>query len=233
RHPGLQQAGARRPRRREANLPGARGSEQACRGGGGRRPDAEHRQGRVAGGLRRHQGVRQLPGHRAHLLGSHVQGLPVFDPRLRRQPARAPGPMPGAGRGGAVQRVRRPHGGLPAAVAGRAGPAGGHRCDVVVAVAHAQHAPVRAVGRALLQCALEMIGAAAQARFGRQFQKLAAHIESVYIPGLQAVKASGEDMDRLRASLSRLRLWLESFRASGRAPEPEGGGAWTRPRRQS
>mmetsp|Transcript_27204 Transcript_27204/g.90464 ORF Transcript_27204/g.90464 Transcript_27204/m.90464 type:complete len:919 (+) Transcript_27204:75-2831(+) len=76
----------------------------------------------------------------------------------------------------------------------------------------------------LLYATLETAGADAQDRYGRQFVKLVDYIDQHYMPQLEALVArtKGEEADQLRASRSRLRLWLDSFRATGRAPRPAG-----------
>jgi len=84
-----------------------------------------------------------------------------------------------------------------------------------------QPAPITAP---LLHAALEVAGSDAQARYRRQFVKLVAYIDGEYMKELEAlqVRVRGEEADQLRASLSRLRLWLDTFRGSGRAPPPDG-----------
>mmetsp|Transcript_77175 Transcript_77175/g.120637 ORF Transcript_77175/g.120637 Transcript_77175/m.120637 type:complete len:791 (+) Transcript_77175:49-2421(+) len=76
----------------------------------------------------------------------------------------------------------------------------------------------------LLHCAMEMAGSAAHARYKRQFVKLVTYLKQFYLPALTALKhqTSGDDGDRLKASISRLEVWITSFERSGLAPEPDG-----------
>jgi len=76
----------------------------------------------------------------------------------------------------------------------------------------------------LLFATLDMVGADAQARYGQQFAKLITYIDQYYMPQLDNLlsRTKGEESDQLRASQTRLRLWLDSFRASGRAPAAVG-----------
>jgi len=80
------------------------------------------------------------------------------------------------------------------------------------------------VSAPLLHAGLEMAGADAQARYRRQFVKLVAYIDREYMRELEGLqgKVRGEEADQLRASLSRLRHWLDAFREKGRAPPPGG-----------
>jgi nucleoporin GLE1 len=74
----------------------------------------------------------------------------------------------------------------------------------------------------LIHCTLEVAGSAAQARYKRQFVKLVNYLDREYMPVIQALKARGEEADRLRASQSRLQVWISNFHKSGQAPPPEG-----------
>lgn len=84
-------------------------------------------------------------------------------------------------------------------------------------------APTPLVGP-LLHATLEAAGCDAQARYQRQFGKLVECLEKQYMPRLDDLqgKVKGEEADRLRASLSRLRRWLEAFRQTRKAAPPEG-----------
>lgn len=86
---------------------------------------------------------------------------------------------------------------------------------------NARPAPVSV---SLLLTVLEMAGAAAQARYGRQFQKLVSYVGSEYVPLLEAERAmlSGGEADKFRADQARLKLWLAEFAKTGRAPPPDG-----------
>jgi len=85
---------------------------------------------------------------------------------------------------------------------------------------NAQPVPIAA---SFLHCSLELAGAAAQRRYKKQFVKLVSVIELHFMPALDGLKARtrGEEADRLRASLSRLQVWLTSFKQHG-APQPDG-----------
>jgi len=87
-------------------------------------------------------------------------------------------------------------------------------------VLNTQPVPIAA---SLLHCALEVAGSAAHGRYKRQFVKLVNCIERDFLPGIEALKGrtAGEEADRLRASHSRLRVWLSTFARQG-APPPEG-----------
>eukprot|EP00442_Polarella_glacialis_P056969 CAMPEP_0115103572 /NCGR_PEP_ID=MMETSP0227-20121206/34701_1 /TAXON_ID=89957 /ORGANISM="Polarella glacialis, Strain CCMP 1383" /LENGTH=130 /DNA_ID=CAMNT_0002500127 /DNA_START=52 /DNA_END=444 /DNA_ORIENTATION=- len=76
----------------------------------------------------------------------------------------------------------------------------------------------------MVHAALDAVGADAQARYGTQFVKLVAYIEREYMADVDQLqkRTKGEEADRLRASQSRLRRWLDDFRNTGRAPAPEG-----------
>merc|ERR1719401_2148004 len=75
-----------------------------------------------------------------------------------------------------------------------------------------------------VHCTLEMAGFAAHSRYKRQFVKLISYLEQQYMPELLSQKSqtSGEQADRLRASLSRLQVWIANFQKYGQAPAPEG-----------
>lgn len=76
----------------------------------------------------------------------------------------------------------------------------------------------------MVHAALDASGADAQKRFGKQFVKLVAYIDKEYMADLEKLQlqTKGEEADRLRASHSRLRRWLDAFKHSGRASPPEG-----------
>jgi len=84
--------------------------------------------------------------------------------------------------------------------------------------------PACPISAPMVHAALEAVGADAQARYGKQFNKLVEYIEKEYMAELQLLqqKTKGEEADRLRASHSRLRKWLEGFRSTGRAMPPDG-----------
>lgn len=79
------------------------------------------------------------------------------------------------------------------------------------------------IAASLLHCALDMAAFAAHKRYKRQFDKLVSCIEREYLPELEALrgKTSGEETAKLRASLSRLQVWLSDFARKGAEP-PEG-----------
>lgn len=76
----------------------------------------------------------------------------------------------------------------------------------------------------LLYAVLEFSGSDAHRRYGKQFVKLLDYITRIYMGELEALQgqARGEEVDQLKASLSRLRKWLESFRGRGHSPPPVG-----------
>merc|ERR1712217_140581 len=75
----------------------------------------------------------------------------------------------------------------------------------------------------LLHATLEMVGSDAQARYKKQFTKLTDYVLKIYMAELQRLQDNvrGEEADQVRASLSRLKRWLDSASA-GRPPPPEG-----------
>merc|ERR1719221_2542971 len=75
----------------------------------------------------------------------------------------------------------------------------------------------------LLHAVFETVGSDAQARYQRQFTKLIDYVLRTYMPELQSLqdKVRGEEADQVRASLSRLKRWLDSA-SGGRPTAPEG-----------
>eukprot|EP00928_Gymnodinium_smaydae_P004413 TRINITY_DN11503_c1_g5_i1.p1 TRINITY_DN11503_c1_g5~~TRINITY_DN11503_c1_g5_i1.p1 ORF type:complete len:919 (+),score=200.87 TRINITY_DN11503_c1_g5_i1:56-2812(+) len=81
-----------------------------------------------------------------------------------------------------------------------------------------------AVALALLVSCVEMTGSSAHQRYGKQFAKLMKYVEQVYLPLLEGERerCSGDEADRFRADLSRLRQLVTDFSRKGRCAEPEG-----------
>ncbi|CAJ1363904.1 unnamed protein product [Effrenium voratum] len=77
---------------------------------------------------------------------------------------------------------------------------------------------------AMIHAALDMVGADAQARYKKQFEKLVACISDRYMAEVSSLQANvkGEEADRLRASHSRLSRWIQDFKLRGRATYPDG-----------
>jgi len=72
-----------------------------------------------------------------------------------------------------------------------------------------------------LHAVLEFSGSDAHRRYAKQFVKIVDYIRKIYIGELEALQtqARGEEVDQLKASLSRLRKFLENFPP---APAPAG-----------
>ncbi|CAK8992641.1 Nucleoporin GLE1 (GLE1-like protein), partial [Durusdinium trenchii] len=77
---------------------------------------------------------------------------------------------------------------------------------------------------ALIHATLDMVGADAQVRYKKQFDKLIHYIDERYLAHVVALQSQvkGEEADRLRASHNRLSRWVQDFKLNGRAFPPEG-----------